>query len=261
MDEDAPDLDEEGEEEEEVLSFFGSKDDIGEAAAATAGVSKASKDGAKCEKDWPKIAEGSFLDAFVNDEVGKMRISLRTDRKIACYDNCTFWIHPKDGFAHNPTGRIVCGSPNYVLVTYGYECKKCVSFGGRTKSFYGSSMACLSAMDPEVAGNFRPILTKKGGMDRDFTDWLIPCFMGGLGPQRFHAAMKETASKRYERNELNWVMAVNRKVANGRSVAEMLGGKTSRSVLEDVPVYPIHGDPATYVECTPSANYVPMYIG
>ncbi|ORY51285.1 hypothetical protein BCR33DRAFT_846120 [Rhizoclosmatium globosum] len=154
------------------------------------------------------------------------------------------------GFAHNPTGRIISGFRNYVLISYAYECKSCIKWGGKKKHFYGSSKACLDTLDAELAGCFCPILTKKGGIDRDFADFFIPCFMAGMGPHKFAAAAAETAAKRKDRKELNWIMAVNRRISGDRSVSDMLLGKTKRSLLTEVPDYPSYN-----VDFIPSANY------
>ncbi|KAJ3081416.1 hypothetical protein HDU99_005745, partial [Rhizoclosmatium hyalinum] len=153
------------------------------------------------------------------------------------------------GFAHNPTGRIISGFRNYVLVTYAYECKLCPKWG-KKKHFYGSSKACLDTLEPELSGCFCPILTKKGGIDRELADFFIPCFMSGMGPQKFAAAAKETAAKRKDRKELSWIMAVNRRLSGGRTVVDMLTGKTSRSLLAEVPEYPDYNS-----DFVPSANY------
>jgi hypothetical protein len=283
-------------EEEYALSHWGSDDGPSESTNPAS----PSQDVAKCEKDWPSIDPDSHQGKFITEIAEKLKKELSSTRKVSCYENKTFWIHPPESLfmrqaknnpaityydcllpiyvwiphllckvyctkcgapatnstlSHGPIARLVAGFTNYCLITYEYEHKKCTMNGGKTKKFYGSSKACLERLDPQVAGCFRPILTKKGAIDSEFADYLEPSIMGGMGPAKISAALHEISVKRKDRKERNWIMGVNAKVTNNQQILNLLTSRVQSSVT-DIPSYPEYSDRKTYNGFTPSANYL-----
>ncbi|ORY43811.1 hypothetical protein BCR33DRAFT_738525 [Rhizoclosmatium globosum] len=282
------DEDEDGSGDEEGLDFYGTSDPNDNDQREREAPTKCEKDWPKLEKGTPLFQYVESVVAKLKQQMGKSgKVDcyehrtfwihpgesafdrLKGNEPFSYYRDCLLdifvWIPhllvtvncpwcgteaTNSGFAHNPTGRIISGFRNYVLVSYAYECKQCPKWGGKKKHFYGSSKACLDTLEAELAGCFTAILTKKGGIDREFADFFMPCFMSGMGPQKFAAAARETVAKRKDRKELNWIMAVNRRISGGRTVVDMLTGKTPSSLKAEVPEYPDYNS-----DFVPSGNY------